>query len=65
MTALVLAVAFACAAGVVHAQNIFFDTFTGRELRPHWLQPPPGFSMLFLINDEGVPSEAVYVKVQP
>ncbi len=26
---------------------------------------PPGFYMLFLINDEGVPSESVYVKIQP
>ena len=31
----------ALTAGVSQARDIFFDTFSGNQLRPHWQQPPP------------------------
>ncbi len=41
MTAGLLAVAVVCATESAQARDIFFDTFSGNQLRPHWQQPPP------------------------
>lgn len=37
-----LALAMTCACDSARAQNIFFDAFSGDQLRPRWQQPPPG-----------------------
>lgn len=41
ITAGLLALVIACASESAHARDIFIDTFSGNQLRPHWQQPPP------------------------